>query len=64
MPKPIIHYEKVKDPKVLDEAIASCPTEVFVKEKGKVTVKNPKNCIGCRACEALCHNGEITVSDD
>lgn len=63
MPKPIIHYNKVKDKKVLDEALDICPAGVFVKEKGKVVVKNPDKCIGCRACESVANNGEVTVVD-
>jgi len=63
MPKPTIHYNKVKDPKVLEQAMDVCPVGVFAKEKGKVVVKKPNACIGCRACEAQCENGEITVED-
>ncbi|MEM3421795.1 MAG: 4Fe-4S binding protein [Candidatus Hadarchaeum sp.] len=63
MPRPIIHWEKVKDPSVLEVALEVCPANVFAKEGGKVVVKNPDNCIGCRACEASCSNGEITVEE-
>lgn len=63
MPKPIIHYNKVKDPKVLDEMMDICPVDVFAKEKGKVIVKKPDECIDCKACEAQAENGEVTVED-
>lgn len=63
MPKPVIHRNKVKSEKVLEEAMGVCPVQVFAKEKGKIVVKNPGNCIGCRACESVCQNGEITVED-
>lgn len=63
MPRPTIHWEKVRDPSALDTALEVCPVQVFAKENGKVVVKNPEACIGCRACEASCINGEITVED-
>ena len=63
MPKPTIHYDKVKDEKVLENVLEICPVGVFAKEDGKVVVKCPDKCIGCRACEAQCENGEVTVSD-
>ena len=63
MPKPIIHYDKVKDSKVLEELINICPVNVFEKKKGKVVVARPDDCIGCRACESQVENGEVTVGD-
>lgn len=59
--KPIIHREKVKDKKILEEAMEICPTNVFAKEKDRVIVKYPDKCIGCRACESVTQNGEVTV---
>jgi len=63
MTKPIIHYNKVKDSKILDEVMNVCPVGVFAKENGKVIVKSPEKCIGCRACEGIAVNGEVTVED-
>lgn len=59
--KPIIHREKVKDKKVLEEVMGICPVGVFVKEKDRVIVKYPDKCIGCRACESVAQNGEVRV---
>ena len=61
--KPVIHRDKVEDEKVLEEAIDICPVQVFVKEGERVIVKYPEKCIGCRACESVADNGEITVVD-
>jgi len=63
MPKPTIHYEKVKDNKILEDLIDICPVNVFEKRKGKVIVARPDDCIGCKACEAQAENGEVTVED-
>lgn len=60
MPKPVINYEKLGS---YDEIIEICPVNVFAKEKGKVIVKNPKECIGCRACEVQAPEGAIKVVD-
>lgn len=63
MPHPIIHRDRVKDEKVLEQAMDVCPTAVFEKKKGKVVVAKPKECIGCKACESVCENNEIVVVD-
>lgn len=61
--KPVINRAKVKDEKVLEEAMNICPVQVFAKEGERVVVKYPEKCIGCRACESVATNGEITVVD-
>ena len=47
----------------LKQAKEVCPVDVFAEENGKIVVKYPDKCIGCRACEAQCENNEITVVD-
>jgi electron transfer flavoprotein alpha subunit len=61
MPRPIIHLEKLGNH---DEIIAICPANVFEKENGKIVVKRPEDCIGCRACEANAPEGAVKVVDD
>jgi len=34
---------------------------VYAVEKGKVVVKNPEKCVGCRSCEVQCHASAIKV---
>lgn len=63
MPKPIIDKKCKGTEKCLVEALEICPVNVFAKENGKVIVKNPGECIGCRACESQCSNEEIKVVD-
>jgi len=63
MPKPIISNKCKGTEKCLEEALEICPVNVFAKEKEKVIVKNPNECIGCRACESQCANEEIKVVD-
>ena len=63
MPKPIIHYDKVKDKKDLEDLIPICPTNVFEKQGNKVVVARPEDCIGCKACESSFEKGEVTVED-
>jgi len=58
MPKPVINYEKLGDYKGLIEI---CPVNVFAKEKDKIIVKKPQECIGCRACEVDAPEGAIKV---
>ena len=60
MPKPVIDYSKCN---VCSNCIEVCPADVFAKEGGKVVVKNPEKCIGCRSCEAQCAGEAIRVLD-
>ena len=60
MPKPVIDKKKCTD---CGDCVDICPVSVFTKEKGKVFVKNPKECIGCRACEGQCPTNAIKVLD-
>jgi len=36
---------------------------VYKEEKGKVVVKRPNDCIGCRACEVQCPYSAIKVEE-
>ncbi len=63
MPHPVIDAKCKGNEKCLLDALDVCPTQVFAKEGDKVIVKNPKECIGCRACETQCEHGEIKVID-
>jgi len=59
LPKPIIDYKKCT---TCGSCVDICPVNVFAKEK-KVVVKNPDDCISCRACEAQCSENAIKVED-
>jgi len=41
--------------------VSVCPVSVFEMQKGKAVVKNPNDCIQCRACEASCQAKAIVV---
>jgi len=60
MPKPIIDSKKCTK---CEACIDICPMNVFAKDKEKVAVKRPKECIGCRACEVQCPAEAIKVED-
>ncbi len=60
MPHPVIDKSKCKE---IATCIDVCPVDVFAKEGNEVIVKNPDNCIGCRACEVQCPNGAIKIID-
>ena len=61
MPHPVIKGKGTEP--CLKQAKEVCPVNVFAEESGKIVVKNPDKCIGCRACEAQCEKGEIEVVD-
>jgi len=60
MPSPTIDYKRCT---ACGTCAEICPVQVFAKEKDKVVVKKPKECIGCRACEAQCPAEAINVSE-
>lgn len=66
MPKPVINKKKCN--LCIDQesvvCLDSCPVAVFEKDKNLVIVKNPDNCIGCRACEAQCPREAVIVKDE
>lgn len=62
MPRPLINNKcdlckKERIPMCVD----ICPVVVFEKEKSKIAVKKPTDCIGCRACEVQCPKQAIVV---
>jgi len=57
---PVIDYKKCKNSKT---CVSVCPMNVYAVEKGKVVVKNPSACIGCRACEVQCPNSAIKIME-
>ena len=58
MPKPTIDYKKCTS---CGTCADTCPVQVFAKEGGKVVVKKPQDCIGCKACEVSCPAKAIKV---
>jgi NAD-dependent dihydropyrimidine dehydrogenase PreA subunit len=38
-----------------------CPVDVFEIVEEKSTVKNPDECLACRACEVQCPNAAIEI---
>ena len=58
MERPYIDYKKCKS---CDTCVNVCPVSVFAKEGKKVAVKNPGECIQCRACEAGCPEKAIQL---
>jgi NAD-dependent dihydropyrimidine dehydrogenase PreA subunit len=56
--RPYIDYGKCKN---CETCITICPVGVFAKEAKKTIVKNPSECIQCRACEASCPQKAIQV---
>ena len=43
------------------ECVEVCPVDVLEIKKEKCVLKNPDECIECRACEAACTNGAISL---
>lgn len=60
MPKVTIDYTKCSVKKVCMEI---CPMGVFEMEDDKMVAKYQDKCIVCRACEANCPEGAITVTE-
>lgn len=62
MPKPILNHDNINEEKakLLKEL---CPVNVFEIEDGKLVVKRPEDCIGCKACEVQCENCVKIVED-
>lgn len=60
MPVPEVDFSKCKGH---FDCVDVCPMDVFEKGDGKVIVKNPDACIGCKACEVNCPEGAIKVKD-
>lgn len=64
MPYPIIDYKKCT---TCGTCVQVCPVTVFETKgegkKKKIVVAKPKDCIGCRACEAQCPVQAIKVED-
>ncbi|MDD5148439.1 MAG: 4Fe-4S binding protein [Candidatus ainarchaeum sp.] len=58
MERPYIDYKKCTS---CGTCINVCPVSVFAKEGKKTVVKNPGDCIQCRACEASCPEKAIQV---
>jgi len=63
MNKIVINYEIAK-PEELEQLLDVCPTAVFEKQENKVVVAHPEQCITCRACEATCPDGGVTVTEE
>ncbi len=61
MPRPVIDSKKCK---LCKTCIEICPMEVFAEENGKIIIKKPEACIGCKACEVQCPEGAIKVKED
>lgn len=65
MPKPTIDYKKCTS---CFTCIDVCPMEVYAKDKDKKgkevpVVKQPDECIGCKACEVQCPAEAIKVKE-
>jgi NAD-dependent dihydropyrimidine dehydrogenase PreA subunit len=61
MPKPVIDYSDYD--KKCNSVKEICPVNVFDIEKGRLVVKRPQDCIGCKACEAQCEKCIKVVED-
>lgn len=60
VPKPIVDKKKCNGE---GTCVNVCPVNVFEIKKGKSVVVRPKDCIGCKACEASCPTSAIKVVD-
>ncbi len=46
------------------QCLLICPNNVFCEINGEIVVKNPKNCLECRACEMNCKEKAITLKEE
>lgn len=60
MPVPKIDKSKCTN---CGTCIEICPVDVFKKGEKHAEVAKPKECIGCRACEAQCPSDAIKIED-
>ena len=60
MPKPKIDKKKCN---LCRTCVEICPMSIFEAKDTEIKIVKPEECIGCRACEAQCSQGAITVEE-